>query len=98
MRPEVDVEFQEWYEQQYLPLQIAEIPTWSGAVRYKSAGREPIRHLTFFETADETTLVRCLTDLRAASRIEDNYEWQNRVEPGVSWHDATSFRPIFRFP
>jgi hypothetical protein len=98
MRPEADAEFQKWYEQTYLPLQIAEIPTWSGAVRYKSVEREPLRHLTVFEADNEAVLSRCLVDLRSAHRIEANLDWQQRVEPFVSWHDASSFRPIFRWP
>ncbi|SRR5579885_1001592 len=98
MTPELDKQFQDWYEQSYLPLQVAEIPTWAGVVRYESVGREPVRHLTFFEANDEAGLLRCLTDLRAAHRIEQNNEWQKRVEPALTWHDATSFRPIFRMP
>lgn len=98
MKPEMDAEFQRWYEEQYLPLQIAEIPTWTGARRFRSEKKEPVRHLTFFETRDETALARSLTDLRGGNRIEQNYEWQRRVEPAVVWHDATSFRPIYRWP
>src|SRR5215472_17309155 len=65
MKPEFDADFQKWYEDDYLPLQVAEIPTWDGALRYQSVGREQIRRLTFFESSDESTLTRCLTDLRS---------------------------------
>lgn len=98
LKPELDAEFQRWYQDEYLPFQIAEIPTWIGAHRYVSVAREPKRHLTFFEADDEATLARCLTDLRAPHRIADNYEWLRRVQPAVTWHDATSFRPIFLWP
>lgn len=98
MRPELDEPFQRWYEEDYLPLQVADIPTWSGVHRFRSVNREQVRHLTFFEAAGEEALVRCLTDLRAPHRISQNYEWQKRVEPATLWHDATSFRPIYRRP
>jgi hypothetical protein len=98
MKPDLDADFQKWYENDYLPLQVAEIPSWVGAVRYASVGRDPIRHLTFFETADEANLSRALMDLRAPHRIEQNYQWQQRVDPAVTWHDATCFRPIYRWP
>jgi hypothetical protein len=98
MKPELDTEFQKWYQNEYLPLQVAEIPTWVAASRYESVQRDPIRRLTVFEAADEAGLFRCLTDLRSAHRIEQNYEWQKRVAPAVTWQDATSFRPIYRWP
>lgn len=98
MKPELDAEFQKWYQDEYLPLQIADIPTWSNCRRYKSHASDQTRHLTIFETADEQTLARSVEDLRAPHRIQANFEWQRRVEPAVSWHDASSFRPIFRFP
>jgi hypothetical protein len=98
MKPELDHQFQDWYEKDYLPLQIAEIPTWVSSLRYESVGREPLRRLTIFETADESTLSRSLSDLRSVHRNKQNDEWHRRVDPAVTWHDASSFRPIFRWP
>lgn len=94
---QLDDEFQNWYEKQYLPLQVAEI-SWSGCRRFTSVGKEPLRHLTMFEAADEAALLRCLVELRAPHRINENYAWQKRLEPAVTWQDATSFKPIFRWP
>lgn len=98
MKPEMDAEFQEWYQNKYLPLQIADIPTWRHASRYASRGAERLRHLTIFESAGEPELIRSIEDLRAAHRIQENYQWQRRVEAAVTWQDASSFRPIFRWP
>jgi hypothetical protein len=98
MQPEHDLEFQRWYENEYLPLQVADIPTWSSVRRYQSQGQAPVRHLTLFEAAHEPALTRSIEDLRSNHRIEQNYEWQKRVEPAVSWHDASSFRAIYRWP
>jgi len=98
MKRELDEQFQRWYEDEYLPLQVADIPTWSGVRRYRSVDREQVRHLTFFEASGEEALMRCLSDLRAPHRINQNYAWQKRVVPATLWHDATSFRPIYRRP
>lgn len=98
MKPELDADFQKWYQDEYLPLQIADIPTWSGCRRYTSHATEQVRRLTIFETADEPALARSEEDLRAPHRIQANYEWQRRVEAAVTWHDASSFRPILRLP
>lgn len=98
MKPESDEKFQDWYENDYLPLQIADVPGWSSCRRYSSSGREPRRHLTFFESQDENALMRSFEDLRALHRTTQNREWKRRVEAGVTWHDATSFRCIFRRP
>ncbi len=98
MKEELDKDFQNWYEQTYLPLQIAEIPTWASARRYESVGTQPVRRLTFFEANDETTFARCLADLRSNHRVSENLEWQKKVEPAVTWQDASSFRPFYRWP
>jgi hypothetical protein len=99
MKPELDADFQHWYENEYLPLQVADIPAWAGARRYLSVNRDPVRHLTFFEAADESVLFnRCLIDIRAPHRNKANLEWQEKVEQAVTWHDATSFRQIYRRP
>ncbi len=98
MKPEFDQEFQDWYEKQYLPLQVADIPGWVACRRYTSVNRDPVRHLTIFESLDENTLMRCLEDLRALHRVGQNREWKRRVDPAVQWHDATSFSCIYRRP
>ncbi len=98
MKAPLDQEFQTWYETEYLPLQTADIPGWTSVRRFSSVGREQPRTLTFFEAADEDGVTRCLKDLRAAHRINQNYEWQRRVEEGSVWHESVSLRAIYRRP
>ncbi len=98
MKPELDDEFQEWYENCYLPLQIADIPGWTSCRRYTSVNHEQKRHLTVFEAADDANLTRCLNDLRAGHRVSENHEWQRRVQAAVLWQDAASFQIIYRRP
>ena len=98
MKPDADEAFQTWYENEYLPLQIADIPGWTSVRRYESVNRDKSRKLTFFEAVDEDSLTRCLKDLRASHRINKNYEWQKRVEEGSTWHESLSFREIYRRP
>lgn len=88
-------EFEQWYENDYLPLQIAEIPTWSGARRFYCKDRTPVRYLTVFETDNEVTLTRSMTDLRSPQRLSENMLWQKRAEEAIAWQDAATFRPIF---
>lgn len=98
MTPEADSAFQEWYETTYLPLQVADIPEWCALRRYTSVDSEQVRHLTFFEAGDESSLMRSFDNLRARHRIAQNREWKRRVESGLVFHDATSFRCIYRRP
>ncbi len=98
MKPELDQEFQQWYQDDYLPLQVAEVPTWSSVLRYQSLDCQPVRRLTFFEANDEAVLAACIRDLRTPARMEQNIEWHGRVQAAVTWQDATSFRPIYRWP
>lgn len=98
MKPELDDEFQEWYQESYLPLQVADIPAWAAVRRYASVNREQTRRMTVFEAADEETLNKCLNALRTGHRVWQNYEWHRRVEPAVLWQDATSFRMTYRRP
>jgi len=98
MKPQYDEQFQDWYENNYLPLQVADMPNWVAVRRYSGVNREPLRHLTLFEAADETTLMKSLKDLRALHRTSQNREWKRRVDAAVDWHDATSFTCIYRRP
>lgn len=98
MKAELDEQFQHWYENEYLPLQVADIPAWSACRRYTSVNKEQTRRLTIFESADEASLSQCLKDLREGHRVRENYEWHRRVENAVLWQDAASFRIIYRRP
>lgn len=98
MKPELDLQFQEWYQNHYLPLQVADIPSWSACRRYESVGQEPIRRITVFEAATDELLQRCLDDLRAGHRVKENFEWQRRVEQSVLWQESGSYRIIYRRP
>ncbi|MBX9688498.1 MAG: hypothetical protein K2X27_17445 [Candidatus Obscuribacterales bacterium] len=98
MKSELDESFQDWYENDYLPLQVADIPGWSACRRYKSVKRDSLRRLSIFEAADDEMLNRCLEDLRSDHRARENYEWQRRVEQAVTWQDAASFRITYRRP
>lgn len=98
MKAELDEEFQEWYQNSYLPTQIADIPGWIACRRYASVGREQTRRLTVYEANDEASIAHCLNDLRAGHRVWQNYEWHRRVEPALLWQDSSSFRPIYRRP
>jgi hypothetical protein len=98
MKPEMDEAFQGWYENSYLPLQLADIPGWAACRRYASVGRNPVRRLTVFEAADEFSLNRCVSDLRLDHRVWQNYEWHRRVGQAALWQEAACFKIIYRRP
>lgn len=99
--PEQMVIFDDWYEQLYLPRNLADVPTWTGCCRYSSQGRTPSRQLTLYEAQDLSTLQQSLELMRAPHRLKENAswkQWDTGSIPAIAWEDATSFKPIFRFP
>jgi hypothetical protein len=64
-RPESKERFERWYEEIYLPRNVADVPLWSGCRRYESVGRAPSRQLTIYEAADTASLAGALEQMRA---------------------------------
>jgi hypothetical protein len=90
-------EFARWYHEEYLPRNVAEVPTWAAVRRYESAGGGPRRTFVVYEAWDEAGLARSLASMRGAARLEENLAW-HRWEPAISYEDAAMFRPIYRWP
>ena len=90
-------EFRDWYHNEYLPRNLAEVPTWAACRRYEAVGGDPRRSMVIYEAWDEAGLTRSLASMRSAARLEDNMEW-HRWEPGIAFQDAAMFRPILRIP
>jgi hypothetical protein len=90
-------EFARWYHEEYLPRNVAEVPTWAAVRRYESAGAGSRRTFVVYEAWDEAGLERSLASMRGAARLEENLAW-HRWEPVISYEDAAMFRPIYRWP
>lgn len=90
-------DFARWYHQEYLPRNVAEVPTWAAVRRYESVGRERRRTFVVYEAWDQPGLARSLALMRGASRIGENLDW-HRWERVIAYQDAGTFRPIFRWP
>ncbi|WP_188113024.1 hypothetical protein [Mycobacterium simiae] len=100
-RPESKNSFDRWYEQIYLPRNVADVPLWCGCRRYESVDRSPGRQLTIYEAADTTSLSGALEQMRAPYRLGENAswnDWDSGPDPVILREDATSFRPVFRYP
>ncbi|WP_133056394.1 hypothetical protein [Mycobacterium decipiens] len=100
-KPESRERFDRWYEQTYLPRNVADVPLWSGCRRYESVGRSPGRQLTLYGAADTASLAGALEQMRAPYRLAENAswnDWDEGVDPAILNEDATSFRPVFRYP
>ena len=94
-KPEHDEEFNSWYESEYLPLQIADVPGWCAVRRYETEGSSPKRWLTFFESPDESALERSVNDQQALHRINLNRQWKRLVDTHTCWHEVASYRCIY---
>lgn len=93
--------FHAWYEGEYLPRNVADVPGWVACRRYSSAGRTPARHLALYEAADLGALDDCLDAMRAPFRLDENMAWKrwdSGPAPVITWEDAATFRPIYRNP
>jgi len=93
--------FHQWYEQDYLPKNVADVPSWVACRRYSSEGREPARHLAIYEAFDLAALDASLDMMRAPFRMAENMAWKRWDSgdlPAITWEDAATYKPISRRP
>lgn len=93
--------FHDWYERDYLPRNVADVPSWTACRRYSSEGRTPRRHHAIYEAADLAGLDASLEAMRAPFRLAENMawkQWDTGDAPAITWEDAATFKPIFRKP
>ncbi|HZD66198.1 MAG TPA: hypothetical protein VE152_08885 [Acidimicrobiales bacterium] len=89
--------FAAWYQGEYLPRNVAEVPGWVAVRRYGSDRPQPRRTFVVYEAADEAGLARCLAAMRSGARVEENLAW-HRWDDVISHQDAATFTPVFRWP
>lgn len=101
LRDEQAGPFHEWYEQDYLPKNVADVPSWVACRRYSSEGRASARHLTIYEAFDLAGLDASLDMMRAPFRMSENMAWKRwdtGDRPAIAWEDAATYKPILRRP
>jgi len=98
VKPEADAEFRSWYEREYLPKIMADVPTWAACRRYTSADREPVHVHTIYEVRSLGDLEESFALMRSPHRYSSNAAWDAWVGPAIVSQDASSYRPIFRRP
>jgi hypothetical protein len=96
--PEKGEAFDAWYQGDYLPQTMADVPAWSACRRYRSLDRSPMITHTIYEAENVAGLEEALAGMRAAHRFRSNAVWEQWVREAVTWKDASSFRPIYRLP
>jgi len=93
--------FHYWYEQDYLPKNVADVPSWVACRRYSSEGRQPARHLAVYEAFDLAGLDASLDAMRTPFRMAENMAWKRwdtGDRPVIVWEDSATYKPIFRRP
>jgi hypothetical protein len=101
LRPGREQAFHDWYEAEYLPRNVADVPGWVGCRRYSSVGRTPARHHAIYEAADLHGLDESLEMMRAPFRLKENMSWKKwdtGGDPAITWEDAAMFKPVYRNP
>jgi len=98
VQPESEPSFRSWYEGEYLPKIMADVPTWVACRRYTSTDRDPVHYLTIYEVLSLGDLEESFRLMRSPHRYGSNAEWDQWVGPAIMSQDASSYRPIFRRP
>jgi hypothetical protein len=98
VKPESETVFGAWYEENYLPKIMADVPTWAACRRYTSVDREPVIRHTIYETHSLADLETSFASMRSPYRYGSNADWDQWVGPVITYQDAASYRPIFRRP
>jgi hypothetical protein len=93
-----EAEFRSWYEGEYLPKIMADVPAWAACRRYTSLDRNPVHYHTVYETWDLASLEAAFALMRSPHRYASNADWDRWVGPAITHQDATSYRPIYRRP
>lgn len=86
--PEREHDFNRWYEQDYIPRFVKQIPGINAVSRWRVPGTTT--YLTIYDLADATTLETLRDALRSPARHADREEWHR-------WETAhlTDFRDGF---
>jgi hypothetical protein len=98
VKSESEPKFRSWYEGEYLPKILADVPTWAACRRYSSVDREPVHFHTIYEVQGLGDLEESFALMRSPHRYGSNAAWDEWVGPAITAQDASSYRPIFRRP
>ncbi|GAB4232489.1 MAG: hypothetical protein Tsb0021_11220 [Chlamydiales bacterium] len=92
---EESAKFHRWYEEEYLPKTMADIPTWIDCKRYKSTQRTPIHYHTIYKARNMDELERGFELLRSPHRYQSNADWDSWVGKAISKQNAATFQQIY---
>jgi hypothetical protein len=98
VRPEMEPAFSAWYESDYIPHLMADVPGYAACRRYASRGSDPQTYLTVYEIASLPEVDVALADMGAPWRTSQNRAWHHWEEAAVPVIAANVFRLIFSRP
>jgi hypothetical protein len=87
VRPELEDEFNNWYEGRYMPKLMRETPHFTAARRYLANFNGERLYVTEYETTSET-MEQAIAEMRTPARAEDNaefYRWRDRA---ITLHES----------
>ena len=87
IKPELEAEFNAWYEGEYIPKLMREVPHFTAMRRYDGDFDGQKLYVTDYDCTSET-LALAIAEMRAPSRAEDNaafYRWKDRA---ITLHES----------
>jgi antibiotic biosynthesis monooxygenase (ABM) superfamily enzyme len=88
VKPEQETEFNRWYEEEYIPAFVRDIPGIVRARRFASLsaeGQDAHAYLTIYEFADESTLHRGLEVMKSRDEWRRSWKaWEGKAVASIS--------------
>jgi hypothetical protein len=96
IKPALDPDYQKWYQQEFLPAEMAGHPSLTRCHKYATKVGDNYKHLTVLE-ADETSTLNHYAEVFSEAKMKHNDEWEQRIA-AVKSSKMECFNPIFRWP
>jgi antibiotic biosynthesis monooxygenase (ABM) superfamily enzyme len=98
VRVEQEPAFSTWYEGEYIPRLMADVPAYAACRRYTSQHADLATYLTVYEIDGMPQIDQALADMGSPSRRGENQNWHHWEEAAVPAIEASVYRPIFSWP
>ena len=87
IKPEHDAEFNAWYEGEYIPKLMREVPHFTAVRRYEGDFNGQTLYVTYYDCTTET-LALAIAEMRSLERAEDNAEFYRWKDRAITLHES----------